>query len=81
VPRPCSFQGLGLVKKVSCGDSHTAILTFEGLLYTCGSNQGGKLGLKDSSMNEMKSPTLVDLLQCHDVCCANSFTLAVTTQG
>lgn len=48
VPRPCSFQGLSLVKKVSCGDSHTAILTNEGVLYTFGSNQGGKLGLKDS---------------------------------
>jgi alpha-tubulin suppressor-like RCC1 family protein len=60
VPRPCTFHGLGLVKKVSCGDTHSAFLTNEGLLYMFGSNQGGKLGLKDSSLNEVKVPTLVE---------------------
>lgn len=49
VPRGCVFQGIQSVRKVSCGDSHSMILTSDGLLYAFGSNQGEKLGLKDLS--------------------------------
>jgi alpha-tubulin suppressor-like RCC1 family protein len=45
---------------VSCGDSHSAILTTAGLLYTFGNNQGGKLGIKDANIASVKTPTLVE---------------------
>ena len=45
---------------VSCGDNHSAILTTSGLVYTFGSNQGGKLGLKDANLASVKTPTLVE---------------------
>ena len=81
------------MKNVSCGDSHSAILTEEGLLYTFGSNQGGKLGIKDVSLTSAKAPTLVEDLvfgfdmsghqinRIQEVCCANSFTMAATQDG
>jgi alpha-tubulin suppressor-like RCC1 family protein len=59
-PRQCFFTGAERVRKVSCGDSHSAILTEEGLLYTFGSNQGGKLGIKDVNSTSVKAPTLVE---------------------
>lgn len=83
--------------KVSCGETHTAMLSCEGLLYMSGSTQGGKLGLPErNSQSEVRQPTLVeDLLPTQsqdvsgqpfnnkviDVVCANSFTLAVTKSG
>ena len=39
-PRPCFFKGVNNVQQVSCGDSHTVILTTEGLVYSFGSNTG-----------------------------------------
>lgn len=60
VPRACFFHGIQAVRKLSCGDSHSAILTEDGLLYAFGSNQGGKLGVKDASMNDVLVPTLVE---------------------
>jgi len=73
------------------------MLSSEGLLYMCGSTQGGKLGLPEmAAKNEVRQPTLVeDLLPTEsqdmsgqqfnnkvvDVVCANSFTLAVTKSG
>jgi len=63
-------------------------LTQDGLLYTFGSNTGGKLGLGKNSSGEIRVPTLVEDLifsddanRIYDVCCANSFTMALTTGG
>ena len=85
------------LQKVSCGETHTALLSCEGLLYMSGSSQGGKLGLpEESAKSEVRQPTLVeDLLPTQsqdmsgqpfnnkivDVVCASTFTLAVTKSG
>jgi alpha-tubulin suppressor-like RCC1 family protein len=81
------------LKKVSCGDTHTAMLSSEGLLYMLGNGQGGKLGIPNVKHNELRSPTLVEDLiptqsldqsgqpfknQVIDVVCAVTYTLAVT---
>ena len=62
-------------------------------MYTFGSNQGGKLGIKDVSSTSAKAPTLVEDLvfgfdmsghqinRIQEVCCANSFTMAATQDG
>jgi alpha-tubulin suppressor-like RCC1 family protein len=76
---------MNTVKQVSCGDSHTVILSSEGLVYSFGSNTGKQLGLKGGS-SDVKIPTLVEDLmwQGHSqtkvtqICCANSFTFALT---
>lgn len=68
---------------MSCGDSHSIILTYEGLVYAFGSNSGKQLGIRNST-GDVKVPTLVeDLLDSKvmDICCANSFTMAVTENG
>lgn len=32
------------IKEISCGEKHTLIVTRDGKLYTCGSNEYGELG-------------------------------------
>ena len=59
-PRQCIFTGAENVQMVSCGDSHSAILTTSGLVYTFGNNQGGKLGIRDANIASVKIPTLVE---------------------
>lgn len=85
-PRPCYFVGAESVKQVSCGDQHMIILTTDGLVYSCGNNSGKQLGIKGP---DLKIPTLIESLvfsseiqnRVIEVCCANSFSLAVTASG
>mmetsp|Transcript_22807 Transcript_22807/g.35115 ORF Transcript_22807/g.35115 Transcript_22807/m.35115 type:complete len:106 (-) Transcript_22807:3914-4231(-) len=75
----------------------------EGLVYMMGSNQGGKLGIRNLNFNEtVKAPKPIEdftqnqtslnssvpdtsnsqrPVRMMDVCCANSFTLAVDFNG
>ncbi|XP_006563152.1 X-linked retinitis pigmentosa GTPase regulator isoform X2 [Apis mellifera] len=39
------------ISRISCGESHTAILTESGKLYTCGDGRHGKLGLEENENN------------------------------
>jgi X-linked retinitis pigmentosa GTPase regulator len=43
LPKSCSFNVL--IKEMSCGQAHTAMLTMSGYLYMMGSNQYGQLGV------------------------------------
>ena len=78
-----------MVRKVSCGDTHSAIMTMEGYVYTFGSSQGGKLGHHGLKENDIRTPTLVEdflnfqgqRIMITDICCANSFTVAVSSTG
>jgi X-linked retinitis pigmentosa GTPase regulator len=45
VPKVCSFNIL--IKQVSCGYNHSALLTDQGHLYVMGCNDFGKLGLSN----------------------------------
>jgi alpha-tubulin suppressor-like RCC1 family protein len=44
LPRVVDNKSWGNVKWVSCGWRHTAFLTRDGSVYTCGSNEYGQLG-------------------------------------
>ena len=70
------------MKKVSCGLHHTAFVTEEGNVYTCGNNENGQLGLKDTRSRYMPT-VLEELSQYHfrDVACGYYHTLALTEQG
>ncbi|CDW85161.1 UNKNOWN [Stylonychia lemnae] len=69
-----------LVTQISCGKSHTALVTNEGELYTMGSNQKGQLGLGATSSKYLSSPELVEALSMYHVkmiCCSRNATFAL----
>ncbi|XP_071875024.1 uncharacterized protein isoform X2 [Bombus fervidus] len=39
------------ITRISCGESHTAVVTESGKLYTCGDGRHGKLGLEENENN------------------------------
>ncbi|XP_034190761.2 uncharacterized protein LOC117609034 [Osmia lignaria lignaria] len=39
------------ISRISCGESHTAIVTGSGKLFTCGDGRHGKLGLEENENN------------------------------
>ncbi|KAM6978403.1 X-linked retinitis pigmentosa GTPase regulator [Tautogolabrus adspersus] len=45
------------IKHIACGESHTAVITNEGLLYTFGDGRHGKLGLGEENFFNRFSPT------------------------
>lgn len=89
LPRSCSF-GI-LVKSVSCGENHTAIVTKSLHLYMVGSNSMGQLGIAElpqttagSRKTYTGSPCLVDRLKnqkVESVACGKDFTLAILSGG
>ncbi|XP_051165338.1 X-linked retinitis pigmentosa GTPase regulator-like [Leptopilina boulardi] len=40
-----------MISKISCGESHSAILTDNGKIFTCGDGRHGKLGLEENENN------------------------------
>ncbi len=47
---PTKVTGIGQVQQVSCGSSHTLVLSKDGLLvWSFGSGEGGKLGHGDTT--------------------------------
>ena len=70
------------VHKVSCGLHHTAFITTDGRIYTCGNNENSQLGLKDT--HSRYSPTIIDELSSYrfkDIACGYYHTLALTEHG
>lgn len=55
------FKDLGInIKKISCGQNHTLFLLENGLVYSCGNNVHGQLGLGDT--NNRNIPTKIESL-------------------
>ncbi|XP_060602360.1 serine/threonine-protein kinase Nek8-like [Ruditapes philippinarum] len=74
--------GNALVKTVSMGTSHSAIVTVDGELYTCGANQFGQLGYQTDFNNKQASQVeaLKDV-KIHMVACGDTFTTAVSQEA
>lgn len=74
---------LGEVGAVSCGESHTLVLSQDGYsVWSMGSGIGGKLGHDDTS--KVTAPRLIEGLQRYrvrKVCAGTSFSLALTWEG
>lgn len=82
VPKVVECMGGKQVRKVSCGLHHTAFVTGEGEIYTCGNNENGQLGLKDT--RSRYTPTVLEELSQYrfkSVACGYYHTLALTEQG
>ncbi|XP_052774404.1 serine/threonine-protein kinase Nek8-like isoform X1 [Mya arenaria] len=71
--------GNALVKTVSMGTSHSAIVTVDGELYTCGANQFGQLGYQ-TDFNSKQAGQVVALQEhkINMVACGDTFTVAVS---
>ncbi|CDW87912.1 UNKNOWN [Stylonychia lemnae] len=83
IPKTCSFNIL--IKQISCGDAHSAILTNQGHLYMMGSNIKGQLGIGDNCPDLQNrdcagAPCLVDSLRDYKVdkvVCGWNHTIAI----
>uniref|UniRef100_A0AAY5L8W6 X-linked retinitis pigmentosa GTPase regulator n=1 Tax=Esox lucius TaxID=8010 RepID=A0AAY5L8W6_ESOLU len=58
LPRSVDHFRKGLVRHVTCGENHTAVITDSGLLYTFGDGRHGKLGLGEENFTNQFKPTL-----------------------
>ncbi|KAL4236853.1 Serine/threonine-protein kinase Nek8 [Mactra antiquata] len=74
--------GNSLVKTVSMGTSHSAIVTVDGELYTCGANQFGQLGYQ-TDFNSKQAGQVLTLkdYKIQHVACGDTFTVAVSQDG
>lgn len=73
-----------VVRQVTCGGLHTAIVTEMGDVYTWGDGRKGQLGHRDSDPSMKQTPRLVDTLDSvfvTQVACGGMHTVAVTDQG
>ncbi len=59
--RPRRVPDLSQAKKVSCGDAHSLVLTFEGRVFAFGYNNVGQLALPEESVQQQMTP--LEILQ------------------
>ncbi|KAJ8350439.1 hypothetical protein SKAU_G00255690 [Synaphobranchus kaupii] len=58
VPKVVEHFRKGRPRHAACGESHTAVITDTGLLYTFGDGRHGKLGLGEENFTNQFKPTL-----------------------
>ena len=71
------------VSTVSCGESHTSVLTRNGEMYTFGDGRHGKLGMGDESFSNLFQPTKVKRFikfSVEQVSCGGCHMLAVAAK-
>lgn len=71
------------VRYVSCGESHTAIVTKHGNLYTCGDGRHGKLGMGEESFSnlfKLEKVTRFDQFTVKTVACGGCHTLVAAVK-
>lgn len=77
-------ESMSQIKKIACGDLHTAFLTLDGALYMSGSDAKGQCG-----GHSEQDPCLVDFedvisdgdVDVMDIACGNNHTIALTNKG
>ncbi|XP_024884849.1 X-linked retinitis pigmentosa GTPase regulator [Temnothorax curvispinosus] len=67
------------IVKIACGESHSAILTESGKLFTCGDGRHGKLGLEENENNvhEVTFAAKYQELFVSDVACGGCHTILI----
>lgn len=82
VPRFCTFNVV--IRKVACGDEHSAFITDSGSVYTMGSNADGRLGIGDRGVKMSSTPCLVEGLswfRAAEVSCGWGHTAVIIDNG
>jgi alpha-tubulin suppressor-like RCC1 family protein len=71
------------VVSISCGQFHTVASTSQGVVYACGKNDYGQLGMESSNHVKVfsKIPIGPDLDSVIQVCCGYYHTLMVSSTG
>lgn len=71
------------VVSISCGQFHTATATAQGVVYVCGKNDYGQLGIESSTHVKVfsKISTHPDVENVVQVCCGYYHTLLLTSTG
>ncbi|XP_076151060.1 putative E3 ubiquitin-protein ligase HERC4 [Alosa pseudoharengus] len=79
------FALLGVpVTQISAGGAHTLALTLQGLVYCCGANSAGQLGLKrvdERGRFGICSVPALRLLDIKVICCGEAHTAVLTKNG
>ncbi|KAJ2946855.1 hypothetical protein O0L34_g16184 [Tuta absoluta] len=70
-----------VIRQVSAGSNHTAILTDEGRVFVCGSNTEGQLGLGEDTRSCVRFTELSFMEKIAFVECGYYHTVFITTQG
>lgn len=68
---------------VACGESHTAVITKHGNLYTCGDGRHGKLGMGEESFSnlfKLEKVTRFDNFRVQRVACGGCHTLVTAVK-
>ena len=86
IPPLPSTLNIDNIKLITSGSQHTALLTKDGFLYTCGYNYNGQLGNDSTSSSFTKNFELctnVDDIQgtIKEVSCGTSHTMLLTNSG
>ena len=82
-PKQVSSLGNIHVQYVACGESHTAVITKHGNLYTCGDGRHGKLGMGEESFSnlfKLEKVTRFDNFVVQKVACGGCHTLVTAVK-
>lgn len=69
------------IYKVSAGFKHSAFLDVQGVVYTCGSNEAGQLGIVSRSVSQLPRPVESFDKEAVQVACGRHQTLILTSSG
>jgi hypothetical protein len=78
------FEGGSPIRKIACGDLHSAVVTEDGALYVFGSNAQGQCGAFSDSEPSLVEFQVVEGMEqpdVLDVACGSRHTVVLTDQG
>jgi hypothetical protein len=68
------------IVKIACGFNYTLFLSEMGIIYACGDNNQGQLGIEDTP-NHMERPVSIALSHVIDIYCGHNYSIAITSDG
>ena len=80
---PMTIESLPPIRSIACGKRHCLALSYEGVVYTWGHNDHGKLGYHLDKHELMTSyiPRKLDLPPITQITCGDDYSVAVTITG
>ncbi|XP_043262293.1 probable E3 ubiquitin-protein ligase HERC4 [Colletes gigas] len=78
-PREINFKTAGEIEQIACGENYTIVITRDGQIYSCGTNDSGQLGHKGSKRLQLV-PDL-DAFVFKKAACGEHHTVVVNEWG